>query len=282
MACSGLHGRQAVAQQHVIMRETTLVLSGGSIGSTGVVLYVERVAKEAVVETKARNVPEAFFASGEHRLGTPLGGGGIGDLLNPLPYDELRAVCHFDASLPPIRTARRQSERHNGSSAMASILNGSGEVGPLNGSFVPAIGQHVMLADGGSKPELSTGIADLMRVERRRLHANATFQQAFQIRLDSDDDAIPRNVLRKFAMADALLRDLSLPSSYRRGELFRRQFAYALGDVDGGLPAMQSLLAAMHEACVAEARDRYEAEEDGDEDETDDGFTASFLASVQA
>ena len=57
---------------HVIMRETTLVLSGGSIGSTGVVLYVERVAKEAVVETKARNVPEAFFASGENRLETPL------------------------------------------------------------------------------------------------------------------------------------------------------------------------------------------------------------------
>ena len=55
----------------------------------------------------------------------------------------------------------------------------------------------------------------------------------------------------------------------------------ALGDVDGGFLQCSRCWRRCMRLAWREARDRYEAEEDGDEDETDDGFTASFLASVQ-
>ena len=99
----------------------TLVLRAGSLGSECTVLCVERVALNSL-KPEVRAVPAGFFDSGEHRAGTPLGAGGIGDMLNPLPWDALRVANHFDSRMPEQRTSRKPSARHNGSSQMASLL----------------------------------------------------------------------------------------------------------------------------------------------------------------
>ena len=165
---------------------------------------------------------------------------------------------------------------------MASLLYGDAEAGPLTGKHMPAIGQHVMLPSGGSNDGLSTGLADLARKERRRLHDGATWQLAFELQLNAADGATPRAVLQRFAMAASMLRDFSKQASFRRGEMFREKFAFVLGDVEGGAEQVDRLLGAMCEACTDTRRDYYPADDPyaaADEDEEPD-FSASFLTTI--
>ena len=206
-------------------------------------------------------------------------------MLNPLPWDALRVANHFDSRMPEQRTSRKPSARHNGSSQMASLLYGDGEAGALTGKHVPAIGQHVMLPSGGSKDGLSTGLADLARKERRRMHGGAEWTLAFELQLSAADGATPRAVLQRFGLAADMLRDFSSRSSFRRGEMFRRRFAFVLGDVQGGAEKVERLLAAMFEACVDARCDYYAADAAGggeEEEEEAADFSASFLTSVMS
>jgi hypothetical protein len=257
----------------------TLVLRAGSLGSECTVLCVERVALSSLKPEKPA-LPSTFFASGDHRTGS------IDDVFNLLPWDALRVANHFDSSLPEQRTAKAPSARHNGSSQMASLLYGDGEAGALTGKHVPAIGQHVMLPSGGTKDGLSTGLADLAREERRRLHGGAEWRLSFELQLDAADGASPRAVLRRFGFATDLLRDVSNRTSFRRGEMFRQRFAFVLGDVEGGVDKVERVLAAMREACLDARCDYFPADDPddpvagGEEEEPD--FSASFLTSIMS
>ena len=261
----------------------TLVLRAGSLGSDCTVLCVERVALSSL-EREVPAVPSAFFASGGHRVGTPLGAGGLGDLLNPLPWDALRVANQFDSRLPEQRTSRKPSARHNGSGQMASLLYGDCEAGALTGKHTPAIGQHVIVPSGGTKDGLTTGLADLARMERRRMHGGAEWRLAFELPLNVADGASPRAVLQRFGMASNLLRDFASQASFRRGEMFSCRFAFVLGDVDPG--KVERLLQAMQEACKDAVCDYYEADgampsdDDGDDEGDQPDFSASFLTSV--
>ena len=99
------------------------------------------------------------------------------------------------------------------------------------------------------------------------MHDGAQWRLAFEHQLDAPPDASARAALSRYAIAAQLLRDGSCQSSFRRGELFRKKFAYVLGDVDGGARTVEQLLNAMDEACAALGFDCLDLIDDDDAQE---------------
>ena len=122
--------------------------------------------------------------------------------------------------------------------------------------------------------------ADLIRQERRRLPDGSCWQLHFEAELSAPTNVSPRLALQRYIAAADLLRDRSNRSSFRRGELFRDNFAFVLGDVDGGARAVHSLLAAMSEACQAQGTDHHGCKDLDAGEGMDADWSGSFLTSV--
>ena len=234
----------------------TWCVRGGCFGNQVIVLCCERVPRAALAAMAPPSpAPASFFSAG----GEGRGQHSVHDLNR---WDEVRNVGRFDASRPPLRTCRRAASQANASSQMASLLMGTHEPGELTGAFVPKVGQHLTLPEGGADV-LTGGLSALAKDQRHKLVLGTRTQwhQAFE--LEIPDVAMGTSAAElleeRFGVAVAALRDRVSSDSYRayrmplRGYPPGKSFAAVQGDVDkyDGRSAIERTLCAMREACAA-------------------------------
>lgn len=239
--------------------DTCVVVRGGRFGSHVVVLCVERVPRDKLAKIP-KPKPASFFEAGGMGRGADAVASSILDLH---PCDELRVVCHFDATRPALRSSKRPMQQANASGQMASLLMGTHEIGELTGQKPPPVGQHVTLAEGGVDV-LYGGIGALAKDQRYKLvHGTHTpWHLAFELEVPPaviGGADVPMDIVLEeiFGTASELLLNNAPSLSVRhylmplRGYPAGKNFTSLQGDVQGGGAAVEHVLRSLHEACRA-------------------------------